>query len=549
MNLAINSPVAGYELSIYSSIPVFWILIISAIAIGISLLVWQAIKGNDNYFWPSFAVIILGNLVILLLPYIRGYYLYGGNDPLGHFNITSSIVMDGHFSETNYYPIIHILGAQISQISSLPVEITINFLPVIFSILFMVFMYLLAKKITPKRSYALLAAAASAALLFSYYHITVYPQGLSLLLFPLFFYVYFNAETYSTSWRIILIIFLFLFPFLHANTCVVVILALVAAEIAKYVYRARGFDLSYRITFNPALISFITFMLWWSSYSVFGMGIRNVYNWFVSEAHAITRVEELDSVFSMSTGDWFSLMLKMYGDHIIYLALTLIAFIIIIWRFTKKYITSLSLFQVLFIYLGSLLAYFIAFLAGFMTMGRVLGLNVLLWAGPILASFALITILKNMKVRAVIATLILSTTFVLSIFSLYRSPWISQPNWQTTYQDVDGIEWYQDNKPREVDTFFMGTSIGSNTQKIPLHFGYDINSTLGESIAKDMIILFGKRQEYASENQDLTNSTLSGTWYIPGFNSQDYANLFLDPTVSQLYSNGEFKILLAESGK
>jgi len=52
--LEVNSPVAHYELSIYSSIPLFWILIIVSTLIGIVTIIYQVLHENYQNFWFSF---------------------------------------------------------------------------------------------------------------------------------------------------------------------------------------------------------------------------------------------------------------------------------------------------------------------------------------------------------------------------------------------------------------------------------------------------------------------------------------------------------------
>ncbi len=137
--LFLNSPVSGYEISIYKSIIPFWVLIFIAIAIGVILLVYQAYKKIYDGFWYIFFTLILSMFIILTLPISRGYYFYGGNDPTGHCERIVEIISSGHFGD-NYYPIAHILGAELSSLGSIaPNIITMSICAHIYNGIYIIF--------------------------------------------------------------------------------------------------------------------------------------------------------------------------------------------------------------------------------------------------------------------------------------------------------------------------------------------------------------------------------------------------------------------------
>lgn len=549
--LKINSPVSGYELSIYSSIPVFWMLIILAISTGIIIIVYQSFSKNYQYFWPAFFILILGNFILLSLPFFRGYFLYGGNDPNAHLQMTLSIVSSGYFSD-NYYPITHILGAQLIEVCSLRPETAIKTIPPIFSILFMLFIYYLATAVSIKREGAILAAAASPTLLFSYYHITVYPHAIGVFIYPLIFYLYFKSSNeQSVSYKAMLIILLILSPFVHAVPSAVLIACLVAAEIAKMICKARGLTRRINISFNPAMISFITFFIWWSSYAVFGR-IKGVYDWFFGEVKEIPRTAEVEPIFELGRQTWIELLIKMYGNQLIYLILSLIAIGIIFVYFWRGKSEFKNYFILSVILLTSVFAYLLIYLTGgFMTVGRFLGANIGVWATPVLVALSLV---KLRRIGVLLVASVLIVSFTLGALSIYRSPWILQPNWHFTYHDVSTIDWNREHRAEGFGYAWMGSPVGrvptggwkwASEEYIPPHFGYDNNTMLGESFSKDTIIFFGeRRQRLASENPALANSPLGGTWAYPEFENNDFNKLKFDQSVNILYSNGENDVLL-----
>lgn len=553
--LKTSGPVAHYEISIYSSIPSFWIFIISATLIGIVSMVYQVYAKYYKIFWLSFLALILDVFIILSLPFFRGYYMYGGNDPNAHLQMSLSIIASGYISEDNFYPITHILGAIFIELSSIRPEIIINLLAVIFTILFMVFTYFLTASVSPRKEYAVLSSAASVTFLFSYYHVTTYPQALSLFLFPLVFYLYFKSSNATlTGWKVMLIILLIIMPFTHPVTAIVLISCLIASDIGKAIFVKK-------ITLNATLISFITFFIWYSNFAIFSGQIQRVNNWLFSEIEKIPRKEEVIPVLEMGKEESLELFIKMCGHISIYLILSIIASFLIIIAAIKKKEEIKNYFIILALFLVSSFSYLLLFMAGSLTtFGRFLGNNVGMWVTPVLTAFVLFSGLKRNKKVGVALTIILMFAFTLSTFSVYRSPWILQPNWHFTYHDVSAINWKNEHIAGGFGNAMVASPIGhvkrgswkwAQVEDIRPHFGYSNYSTLGESLSKDTIIEFGEhRQRSVSRDPRLEKSPVMGMWAFPEINEGDIDKLLeQDESVNILYSNGDNMILLVRSVK
>jgi len=547
--LETSSQLSHYELSIYSSIPLFWILIASSTSITIATAIYQLCTKNYHNFWLSFFCILLNDFIIFSVPYFRGYYLYGSNDVFAHLEYTRFIILHGNIG-SNYYPITHILGAEETEIWSIPPEITFKFLPVIFTMLFIVFICFLAIVVSSRKEHVAISAVAGAIPIFSYYHVAVYPHTLSLFLFPLGFYLYFKVQkTKELGYIVALIILLVLIPYTHAITSIVFICCLGAAEVGKIIWKRRVSKLSERITFNFFLISLITFFMWWSSFAIFGMGLQRINNWLFAEGSKIPRANEIMSVFQLGQEKWIELLIKNYGPQLIYIVLSLVALAMVIYALKQKKIEMRDLFIVSILFLTSTLVYSLLFLTtGAMTIGRFFGSNVGAWVTPILAAYTLFVMQKT-KRKDIIAMFIAITlifSFFLGILSVYRSPWTLQPNWQATYKDASGIEWYDEHGDK-ITTIVMACPIGS-VASIPPNFGYSDHEMLGESLSEDSILLFGEyRQRLASENPNLLNSPIMDIWAYPNFKENDFNRLRLDESVNLLYTNEEFNVLFIKS--
>ena len=552
-----HSPATGYELSLYDSLPAAtWIFLVAAIVLGTGIIVTEAFSENKSNYWLlGFIILILCNFIVLSLHFIRGYHFLTISDPLAHLGTTSEILSRGTIGE-NYYPITHILGAVMVEMSAIDLITVMKFVPVVFTLMSMLFIYLLASAVSANRGHALLSAAAGTTLLYSYYHISTYPQALSLLTFPVVFYLYFKAAgTPSAAFKALFIIFLFLFPFFHPAPEIVLIFCLVGGEGAKYVWKKRASmdgvsSLSDRISSNPALISTVIFFTWFSSFTVFGTLMRGRFlEWFEGNVDKVPRFNELDVISKLEPMDQVLLALKMYGGQFIYLFLSTIAVIIILKHYMTRRVESKNMFSLSVLLLISGPVYVTIFMIlGLTTIGRLFGANTELWVIPVLSGFVLYEVLNRRQIPRsigiVFVTFILVSASVLGIFTIYRSPWIYQPNMQITQMDVDGLAWSSGHVVNGTRFGYLGWPGGYNPIILTAHFGHPEYGTFGESLEQDMTFIMTDRFRQAADDPTLSRSSVVPPGLsAQGFDSEDIERLEQDSSVDRWYSNGEFELL------
>ncbi len=144
---------------------------------------------------------------------------------------------------------------------------------------------------------------------------------------------------------------------------------------------------------------------------------------------------------------------------------------------------------------------------------------------------------------------------ILSIFSVYRSPRTVMGNWQRTGMEIAGTEWlirHQDNnivvasltiQLRRFEDLIYGTESVPTRTKLDMepmlsHFGYDENKSVAQSYD------FTNRYLLTCEADRLypmiypQNVRSRAHQYL----DEDFARLRADPTVAQLYANGEFEV-------
>ena len=92
----------------------------------------------------------------------------------------------------------------------------------------------------------------------------------------------------------------------------------------------------------------------------------------------------------------------------------------------------------------------------------------------------------------------------------------------------------------------LGWMAGSIYFKMPEHFGYPENGTVGDFIGQTTYIVIAERFRKASADPTLQEwMNIPDSLAKPGFNEKDFQRLCSDRTVSQVYANREFEVLVA----
>lgn len=552
-----NAPATGYEISIYTSTPpLVWIFLIGSIAGGIGIMIMAALSGNKNNFWlVGFFILILNNFIILSLHALRGYYYYGGGDSMAHLSWIKNLVEIGYLDRNNFYPAIHILGAEISEICNIPPHTLVKYVPAFLSILFlMLCTYLLAKSSFLNRGQVLLASVASFVLFFNNLHLQVYPHTLSVLLYPLLIYLYFRRlEKSSWQFNFLFILVLIALPYTHPSGSLVMIIILIALEFTKVTYsKIYDYQSMNKISITPILISSITFFMWISSFALFGTKISSLHTSIFEPYQSTHFVSLMETAARLEWIEVIEYNLKMYGDTLIFMILSTIASAMIIKAIYKKEKSKRYLLMLFTFFLITLpLEYYFFIVVASETAGRMLNLMYMMTVAPVLVGFVLYELFKNKKrTNAIIAIgLILLLTSGLSILSVYNSPWTFSASWHVTDMEMRGCNWFSknSNSTLEFDAMGQNTFLLSGIKGlIPEHFNYSYHETLGESLAQDSYAVINERCKMANAEPMVakTQINIRSGW---GFDKADFDKLGNDMSVAKLYSNGEFDTFLGYS--
>jgi 3-hydroxymyristoyl/3-hydroxydecanoyl-(acyl carrier protein) dehydratase len=564
--IAYSHPAKGYELSIYESTPTFvWIFLIFSIAGGVTIIVHQVYTKaykNSNFWLFGFLILILSRMTLLYIPFIRGYYTWRG-DNISHIGFVKDVLLTGHFPTDNFYPVTHILLAECISISGAPIELIVNHSTALFSAFYVVSIYLLATAVLPKKSAQLLSVAAiGGVILFNRCDIYLQPNGWSILYLPLVLFFFFKSFK-SLEYKLLLVIMLVLYPFFHPLSSTVLVIILVTIGFARVLLLIIEHK---KISLNEILHSFpITQVLivlgillpWILSFQNFNLNIRNLYT-ALTTGHSPDVIAQMGSrldKINLHGLEFIKHVIKVMGSSIIFLSLSVIAAIILLksnknHKEIKSNENLAILLGITFVIGIVYAAYLFNIIPGLGNIGsqRLLAYSVLFT--PIFVGFSFQHFLSKRRkyITASLCIVIIMTASIISILSLYPSPYVIRPTPEVTQMDMHGFEWFVEYKSTDIGCTcimsppyrFADAILGTreadkrtdihHTPAIPDHFGYVNHSTLGESYKKD---------RYAAITQ-MDKVIYDTVWEVVGrFHKEDFEKLESDKTVDKLYSNGE----------
>lgn len=562
--IAYTNPAKGYELSIYQSTPsLVWIFLIISIFGGVVLIVHQVYtrEYENNSFWLfGFLILILSRMSLLYIPFIRGYYTWRG-DNISHIGSLKDILFTGHIANDNFYPITHILLAEIKSITGLSVELVANHSTALFSIFYVISIFLLATSTLKEKGGQLLSVAAIGCVLFDCQDVYIMPNGWSVRYLPLVFFFFFKSNK-SWEYKLLLVITLIVYPFFHVLSATVLVISLMIIGSIRslfIIFGRKNLSLNNILQSFPiiqVLIIVVILFPWILSFRRFNPNIRLLY-WSLITGQSSSVLGamniKLDKI-GIHGVDFVILLIKQMGDNIIFLVLTSVAAIILLKNYKNN--KELEKYQNLIILMGITIA--IGFLYAAYLFNIIPGLGAiasarlptyLILLTPIFAGYSYqeFLIRKRAPIIASLSIILIMTASIISIFSLYPSPYITRPNISVTQMDMDGFRWiisYKNEKIGYTDIMspphrFIEGVLGTEESKryrslkIPDHFNYPNCSTLGESYKED-------RYAVITQMDKIIYDTV---WKIVGrFNKEDFDRLDNDETVDKLYTNGESDI-------
>lgn len=452
------APITGnYEISIFSAYSIYmWIFLFSAFAMGIII-----ILNSSKTIWKIFGVLITVyiDVLFLLLPFLRNYYLYGRSDVITHMAYIQEIVSTASINLVNYYPISHLIVVNLHLFTGLSVNTLINIIPAFFFILYVVGLYLFAKEITSKIAETLLVVIFGTVLIFSYYQTMFLPTQLSFDMVPLILFLLIHAKNNTknrTSYSILFTIFLLMMPFLHPLTSVNLILLIIVIIVSSIIFSFGKNDrlsFNYKDLINPLILLLVSFIAWISSKTIFDNNIKMVYNWLVNEVGTPTIDNYQDSLMSSNLGliDVIQKIFLSFAHEFMYVGITVVALGFFVREaFKKKKLEYRMVFLTLSVITFTVLSG-IFFLGSFGISNPLREIVYVLFFCTIINGifFFKLTHESSKRIRKYskcFLVLLIVSSSVIGLYSSYASVSTGETNSQVTYAEFVGMNWFSDYK-------------------------------------------------------------------------------------------------------
>ena len=567
-----TGPATGYEISLYDAYPPhFWFFLFLMISCGILLMVDGSIHKRRPDFWKvGFLFVLSGNLIVLALPFLRGYAFYGTSDAISHLGFARDILLSGHIGESNFYPALHILAGTVSSILGVDLEVVVMLFPALFYVVFCVGLVLLGRLVAGNLRRASLAIVFGMVFLNPTYSAQFYAIGIGFLLIPLALYFYKKRMKSPTAESSVLFLIVSLFlVFVHPAAALILVALLVLDTILKRVSapRRQRVESAHWRGYPSMTIILVALFLWFSSFAIFEGRVVVVAKWLGGEF--VPYMETYGSAVAkagLTMFETFALLFKSYGQHILYMMLALVATGILVRKsqsFRHLLGTDEAFYALYFALFGAITVLFL--LGGSGAFGYPLRYSIPAFQGSAILSGLVFQ--RSILYREgrngqgetersrqpadcalpffVIALLVISSG--VGMFNAHHSPIVGTANCQITSAEITGEEWLGEKGGSSFSIVVVGSQLGWRLQQAvygfevgslirfrqaPPHFGYDSDESKNYTLDYDsfLVVTVYDRRFYS----DLYPTAGS-------FTMEDFARLDYDPNLSSVYDNGDIQ--------
>lgn len=548
---------AGYEISIYKSFPwYYWALVIGTIVVGCLTILTSAFAEQeaDQHWAVGVATVLVADLVLLLMPYIRGYPMYGRADPMTHLGYIKVITDTGVAGGGNIYPNTHLLVQTLAYATGQEPMAVINVVPAVVTFLYFGGMVLLMRHTFESRTHALMGLPLALLPVYSLTHHGTSPYRLTTLIIPFVLYLFVKEQqSGSIPVRAALVVTLIAIIVYHPLATVFLLLIFFVQYLVKHTPQFRAEQAN---PTNIASLVTVVFTAWYLNFSGMIFRFEGIVEAFVFD-DSQAPIDSYSNTISSTSPDLVDLVRVAafkYGIAAVLVGIGFSFLAIQLYRWLQNEFEP-NVFTTVF---GISLIGFTAGSAAFLFFDLIVGIDRPLQfakiSGIVLAS-ALIYYLGSEKLipdpqftLTVIVVLLLAVS--LTTFSLYESPLSSEVNPQVTEMELDGSEWMFENRngEREIEEFgirqyrfhdaLYGVPARDEVRRTdtiaPPHFNYTIRPYYGANYEEDRYLLLTRlgRVTYPSKFPDYR-----AFWQ---FTPADFDRLERDRTVNRLYDNGDF---------
>jgi hypothetical protein len=570
--LAYLSPGTGFESSIYAATPtLFWITLALSMFFGlVTISLYIVDKGLKSrlILYSSVFLIFLSYATGISLFLIRGYFLWSiDGDVASHIYYMKNIIGTGHFSYMLIYPASHIIGSSIHYFAGIGVYDVSNIMPVIFYLLYLLFLYLLARSVISDRLQAMLVVFTGSVFLYGVY-LGFMANVLANFFLPLAIYVFFKYISNPVNkWLILSTIMVLLIPIFHVITAIALVLLLATSFVFHLACDKHKKERSTRPRAHLYLLTLlvIALVIWISSFEIFNWEVGRIFNfvvigWGSSDLSRLTTSINTAQNYGYDISDFF---IKTYGTTLLYILLPL-AFTFVLYLYRK------SEFKLYLSFISIVVAFSVFIVLLYQINVGLSPLRFLVYVimiSTILVSYVIfhtLTCVKNIKSditrHAIYAALSICALAVIanSLLTIYPSPYVYSYNFQTPKAEVYSMDWLLHEKTLNTNIYTITispfrSSLLLLTQKeqdqinvkpyvipreriIPYHFNYSNNGSLGSYFKNPAYLAITERDRimYSDIFPDMARYR-----FLP----EDFDRLQYDSCVNKIYSSSQMELM------
>ncbi len=559
------APAPNYEASIYRSIsPLYWSMLLLSFLFGI-ILILTSFKKYTSVLSSclGFVFLYLAYLLSISTHVIHGYQWWNLCGDTGtHLGFVKEILWTGFLPEKLIYPASHVLLTEYCYILNVDMQVPHLLVPIFFSLLFPLGIYLFSKMILDNPMQVKIATIFGFLFLPGAF-ITLTPNILYYSLFPfIWFCLLKSAHNQRFNWKILVLAIILLLPMFHPMAGMVTIallFILIATSIINFDSKIHEYKHRQRAALVLTIILGIMWLLWEMQFHEFDMILSGIMDTLQNEEYYRQDIllENIDSanIYGYNIVSYF---LNNYGGHLIAGLISALA-LAVFWIRKENNPHFIWMWACLgFFYVTVVLGHFVELGCGptrFLFYSTTLAIPFFGYLGGFLFKNNYIYHVRLKHVYFLMGSVLLCLLIINGILSIYPSPYNYKSSYQTTTTELTGMNWYFTNKEpsyqivginlptyRFYDFIYgMGcnrpTLNGVRSLYAPYHFGYDTNRSLSDAY-KDTVYL------------GLTTRDLFKYIYIfpemseYRWNLQDFQRINQDTNILKIYTNEGYGLYL-----
>lgn len=560
-------PIDGYELSIYTSIPLLgWVLLGVCLAIAIGLILGGERRGSRL---AGLSLIVCVTIGFAGLPLLRGYTMYSGLDAIVHLGWVKDMLNGINIREFNFYPGLHFSAGFASLLLDIEPARAMLIYVMAFSVCYVIFVDLSVKRASPSnraigfgallgvlflpimtvRLPVLQAVPATAATLF-----------LGFVLFVLLMYI---QQQQVEAWRTLLILGVASVTLFHPQLglATAVVLGVTAFVVRHDIYRNTRLRPGYLLIAS----AFVLVVVYWlvSGIPSFTGAVAGVINGLLYSSPSSGTVTAPGEGLTEIGGSLAEVFLKVLTPKIIVSLLAGGFLTRIIYRYVKT--GRIRRHEALSLLFGVGAASTSGFVVLFLVVGRLNQatryVGMIMVFVSIIAGIGFATSRPELRERKSAIVAVGVVVFCLAGIAapvLYQSPYVYQGSNHVSESELEGYDFAFEHQS-------TGTGLASTRSRVDRHeiryFGRSegITSPRAATVPTDRgepyLMPYHFNGEYPSENIETTtylaladSDRRQDIQLYDGlrYTTEDYARLRQDRNIDQPYSNGGFELYLME---